>query len=94
MSQPAHRHEAQEDAAHGISNSRPPQVTFEPLTSFKRSLEEVVGFDLPSDEPLHSLAISTAGESRPRNSHDETSGRHFISSSGTAIVGRWTMDSC
>ncbi|KAG8817738.1 Ubiquitin-conjugating enzyme 13, partial [Serendipita sp. 399] len=37
--------------AHTGRASSPPQVTFEPLTSFKHSLE-AVGFDLPVDEPV------------------------------------------
>lgn len=93
MSQPADRHEALDDVAHGTSNSRPPQVTFEPLTSFKRSLEEVVGFDLPSDEPLHALAVSTAGELRPRTGHEQASGRHFISSSEVIVIPDTTSSS-
>jgi hypothetical protein len=44
---------AQVGVTRSSSTSSPPQVTLEPLTSFKRSLEEI-GFDTgPGDEPAH-----------------------------------------
>lgn len=51
------------------STSSPPQVTLEPITSFKRSLEEI-GFDTgPGDELVHGpTPTSTLTPAVPSNS--------------------------
>ncbi|KAG8830879.1 hypothetical protein FRC18_007435 [Serendipita sp. 400] len=92
MSQPRDRRVAtsaqsvpasQTSVTHPGRTSSPPQVTFEPLTSFKHSLE-AVGFDLPVDESVQqSTDINQASSSvvTQRGDTRSTASRAFVTSS-------------
>ncbi|PVF98691.1 hypothetical protein CPB86DRAFT_806709 [Serendipita vermifera] len=78
---------AQVGVTRASSTSSPPQVTLEPLTSFKRSLEEI-GFDTgPGDEPAHPASGPHQANTSPSEQRSNIpAGTHRRSESNSEVI--------